>query len=396
MGKYEIKTIKEIANTQSGGTPSRKIKEYYIGDIPWVKSGELQENIITETEEKITQTAIDKSSAKRLPINTLLVAMYGANVGRVAILGIEAATNQAICAIQPKDNRLSTEYLYYYFIYYKNQLLHKAFGGAQKNISQQVIKNLEIPVPTIEDQKQIVSRIKECFTLLDKSEEKLKQAIEKSNKIAKSFLHRAYVKSIANHHSCTLKDACTRITDGSHFSPKTIPSGYPYITVRDLNEVGIDFQNCRMISKESYTNLVKLGCKPEYGDVLFSKDGTVGKVAKVPENKDFVVLSSLAIITPNKEMLSTNFLELLLNTPEVLNQAIKKKTGTAIRRITLTNLKEITIPIPPIQIQNDIYTEYIKYQMIGKKNMSFLIRSRDRIELLRQSILKKAFEGKLI
>lgn len=265
-----------------------------------------------------------------------------------------------------------------------------------RNLNFKDYINLEIPVPTIQEQKQIVSKIKECFTLLDKSEEKLKQATEKSNKVAESFLHRAYVKNIANYRSCSLKDACTRITDGSHFSPKTIPSGYPYITVRDIDEVGIDFQNCKMISKESYNDLVKLGCKPEYGDVLFSKDGTVGKVAKVPNNKDFVVLSSLAIITPNKEILSTDFLELLLNTPEVLNQAIKKKTGTAIRRITLTNLKEITIPIPPLRIQNDIYTEYLKYQMIGKKNMSFLIRSRDRLELLRQSILKKAFEGKLI
>lgn len=300
--------------------------------------------------------------------------------------------------IRPNETIIDKEYLYYYFISNTGQLQIKKISSAttQSKFNKTAFRAITLTLPELSEQKQIVSKIKEYFTLLDTSEKELKQAEEKSNKIAKSFLHRAYVKNIANHPSCTLKDACTRITDGSHFSPKTIPSGYPYITVRDLNEVGIDFQNCKMISEESYTNLVKLGCKPEYGDVLFSKDGTVGKVAKVPENKDFVVLSSLAIITPNKEILSTDFLELLLSTPEVLNQAIKKKTGTAIRRITLTNLKEITIPIPPIQIQNDIYTEYLKYQMIGKKNMSFLIRSRDRLELLRQSILKKAFEGKLI
>ena len=205
------------------------------------------------------------------------------------------------------------------------------------------------------------------------------------------------MRNINAYRSITLKDACSRITDGSHFSPKTTNSGYPYITVKDIDENGhIDFENCKKISEENFENLAKLGCKPKLGDVLFSKDGTVGKVARIGHYQEFVVLSSLAIITPNKDIITDKFLELLLNTPEILNQAIKKKTGTAIRRITLTNLKQITIPIPPTDVQQEQYKRYSEYKEILETNKDLLSQDRTNIKLLHQSILKKAFEGKLI
>ena len=106
--------------------------------------------------------------------------------------------------------------------------------------------------------------------------------------------------------SKTLMEVCEQITDGSHFSPKS--SGeeeYPYITVRDIDDDVIDFDNCKFISKNDYQSLLKNGCKPNSGDLLFSKDGTVGKVSLVDFNKDFVVLSSLAIIRPKNTIITS-------------------------------------------------------------------------------------------
>jgi len=266
-----------------------------------------------------------------------------------------------------------------------------------RNLNFNDYLDLEIPIPELAEQKQIVSKIKECFNYLDKAEEKLDQLEKRNNNLLKSFLHKVYLRNINAYRSITLKDACSRITDGSHFSPKTTNSGYPYITVKDIDENGhIDFENCKKISEENFENLAKLGCKPKLGDVLFSKDGTVGKVARIGHYQEFVVLSSLAIITPNKDIITDKFLELLLNTPEILNQAIKKKTGTAIRRITLTNLKQITIPIPPTDVQQEQYKRYSEYKEILETNKDLLSQDRTNIKLLHQSILKKAFEGKLI
>lgn len=99
---WEWKKISDIATTTSGGTPSRKNSEYFTGHINWFKSGELGDSEIFNSEEKITEEAIKKSSAKIFPKDTLLIAMYGATVGKLGILGIDAATNQAVCAIFPK------------------------------------------------------------------------------------------------------------------------------------------------------------------------------------------------------------------------------------------------------------------------------------------------------
>lgn len=111
---YAEVEIEQVCDTGSGGTPSRtKQNLYFGGTIPWVKSGELRESIITQTEESLTEAGLNESAAKLLPKDTLLVALYGATVGRVGILGIEAATNQAVCHIIPDSSRLDRRFLFH-------------------------------------------------------------------------------------------------------------------------------------------------------------------------------------------------------------------------------------------------------------------------------------------
>jgi type I restriction enzyme, S subunit len=140
---------------------------------------------------------------------------------------------------------------------------------------------------------------------------------------------------------------CDEITDGSHFSPKSKDADeYPYITVRDLTDGVIDFTGCKFIDSEAYSSLVKSGCQPNNGDILFSKDGTVGKVALVDSQRKFVVLSSLAIIRPKHRLIASTYLKYALLNPSFLATAIGKKTGVAIRRIILKNLKPIDVSYP--------------------------------------------------
>jgi type I restriction enzyme S subunit len=151
-----------------------------------------------------------------------------------------------------------------------------------------------------------------------------------------------------------LEEVCDGITDGSHFSPKTTEVGFPYITVRDIENDQVDFDNCKFVCEASFNQLLKNGCKPNRGDILFSKDGTVGKVALIDYEKNFVVLSSLAIIRPNKERIDSTFLKYAMKSPAFLDEAVGKKTGVAIRRIILRNLKSIPVPVPPLHEQQQI------------------------------------------
>lgn len=110
---WTVARLGEICFTTSGGTPSRKVPRYYSGNIPRVKSGELDKGTISDTEEKISEEAIKNSSAKIFPVGTLLIALYGATVGKLAFLGVPAATNQAVCGIFESEI-LSYRLLYYY------------------------------------------------------------------------------------------------------------------------------------------------------------------------------------------------------------------------------------------------------------------------------------------
>lgn len=152
---YPVLKIADIADTTSGGTPNRGMPEYYNGDIPWVKSGELKDGVITTCDEYITEAGLKNSSAKLFPKGTLLVAMYGANIGKTGVLDFDATTNQAVCAIFPKVD-ISREFLYWYFKQQRIDFIAVGKGGAQPNISQTIINNASIVVPDEKVQDKIV------------------------------------------------------------------------------------------------------------------------------------------------------------------------------------------------------------------------------------------------
>ncbi|HLS11554.1 MAG TPA: restriction endonuclease subunit S [Flavobacteriaceae bacterium] len=161
--------IKDLAFTKSGATPRRSIKSYWGGNIPWLKSGELNDNKnIVENLEYITQKGLENSSAKIFPKGTLLMAMYGATAGKLGILGIEACTNQAVCSIQNDKGLFIEEYLYYYLLMIREKIILDSFGGAQPNISKRYIDNLDVPLPVKKERQQkIVQKLDALFAEID-------------------------------------------------------------------------------------------------------------------------------------------------------------------------------------------------------------------------------------
>lgn len=163
---WEVKKIGDLYDTTSGGTPSRTKMDYYEnGTIQWIKSKELDNTFIIDTEEKITEIALSKSSAKRFPAKSVLIAMYGATVGEIAINSEIATCNQAICAIK----QINLPY-FYVFLFLKNEkenILNQAVGSAQQNISQIIIKNLQLLNPNIEDVKELFNELDAIFNKLE-------------------------------------------------------------------------------------------------------------------------------------------------------------------------------------------------------------------------------------
>ena len=184
-------TLEYAAKWGSGGTPSRKVSDYYLGDIPWIKTGELDNNFVYETEEHISEAAIMNSSAKLYPVNTVMIAMYGATIGKVGIMGVKATTNQA-CANAVCGKNIYYKYLFYYAISQKDSFISKGKGGAQPNISQEVIKKHEFPLPPLPEQQRIVERIESLFSKLDEAKEKAQEVIDSFETRKAAILHKAF------------------------------------------------------------------------------------------------------------------------------------------------------------------------------------------------------------
>jgi type I restriction enzyme S subunit len=144
---WEKGVVNDFYDTASGGTPSRKNPEFYDGHIKWVKTQELQDGFLFDTEEHITEDAIKKSAAKLFPSNTVLIAMYGATIGQVGVIVEPSTCNQACCAIMPKSEGTSYEHAFLFFLSNKEGLRNLGQGAAQKNISQQVIRGYEMILP---------------------------------------------------------------------------------------------------------------------------------------------------------------------------------------------------------------------------------------------------------
>ncbi|MGB3851623.1 MAG: restriction endonuclease subunit S [Tunicatimonas sp.] len=162
--KFSTKPIKLLCSVSSGGTPSRGVKTYYGGDIPWVKTGEVREDIIWDTEEKLTVEGLKNSSAKVYSAGSLIIAMYGATAGRSAKLGIEAATNQACAVLYDIDNSIIlTDYLWIYLISQIDNFKLLASGSAQPNLNAAKVANYEVPVPPLENQREIINAVKSFY-----------------------------------------------------------------------------------------------------------------------------------------------------------------------------------------------------------------------------------------
>ena len=192
--RWVYKKIKDCCKLGSGGTPSRKVPNFYKGDIPWIKTGEIEWNDIYDTEEKITQSAIDNSSARCYKPGVVLVAMYGMGVtrGKASILRVQAATNQAVCVLEPQSALLYNRYLLYYFMRNYWDIREKAVGGNQLNLSLTIIKELNIEIPPIDEQMEIVQILDDLFAKEQQAKESAEAVLDQIDLMKKSILARAF------------------------------------------------------------------------------------------------------------------------------------------------------------------------------------------------------------
>lgn len=179
-------TLQDVASWSSGGTPSRSNPAYYLGTIPWFKTGELGPRVLHDSEEHISGEAVAASSAKVFSKGSVAIAMYGATIGKTSILGIDAATNQACAVALPEAT--SAEFLYHFLLSQEKGFVDAGKGGAQPNISQGIIKAWPLSLPPVTEQTRIVVKLEELLSDLDAGVAELKAAQKKLAQYRQSLL----------------------------------------------------------------------------------------------------------------------------------------------------------------------------------------------------------------
>lgn len=391
---WDVCKLSDIFLTSSGGTPKRGVSSYYGGNIPWLKSGELNNGIIYWSEEFITQEGLKNSSAKIFPKGSLLIALYGATVGKLGILDFDSTTNQAICCIYQNKN-YSRNFLFYYLVYKKDYLINSGKGGAQPNISQEIIKNLELPVPPLAEQERIVEKIEEIFAKIDAGVEKLKSAQEKIKQYKQSVLHSAFTGKLyktTEWKELPLKDVCD-VRDGTHDSPKYISKGYPLVTSKNLKNGEITSDNLKYISKIDYDKINERS-KVNIGDVLFAMIGTIGNPVVIREMPNFAIKN--VALFKKSEIILPLFLKYFLETTKVQSIMTKEAKGSTQKFVPLGYLRTFPISLPTLPEQERIVEEIEKGFVKADKMSEIVEKSIKFAEQLKQSVLKRAFEGKLV
>jgi type I restriction enzyme S subunit len=186
---FGTRRIEEFCHTGTGGTPPRDRADFYGSTTPWVKSGELKEKWISATEEHVTDEGIAASRLRILPAGTILLALYGATVGRMARLAISATTNQAVCHIVPDEKIAHPTWLYHALRLKVPELLAQRVGGAQPNINQGLVRGLSIGIPPTKVQLQFAERVERC----DKLNERITEAVGDADNLFNSLVQRAFV-----------------------------------------------------------------------------------------------------------------------------------------------------------------------------------------------------------
>lgn len=380
--------LSEIFDLQMGKTPSRNNSEYWNGNNKWVSISDLGNcnKFISETKECISDKGIMESKIKIVPKNTVIMS-FKLSIGKTAITAEDMYTNEAIMAfINKKKYDIDINYLYHLLSGYNwSEGTNKAVLGLTLN--KATLSQKKIPLPILKEQQKIAA-------VLDKVSELIalrKKQLEKLDELVKSRFVEMFGDPVENNKNwkiSQLVDICTKLTDGTHFSPESYEFGeYKYITAKNIKFNGFDFSNITYVNKDVHTKIYSR-CNPEYGDVLYIKDGVTTGIAIVNTlYEPFTMLSSIALLKQNRELVNGFYLCSVLNNQHMYDLIRSNMGGAAITRLTIQKINKITIPVPPLEIQEQFATFVTK---VDKQKLT-IQQSLDKLEVLKKALMQKYF-----
>lgn len=390
--KWPLRKISSFTNVVTGGTPSTAEKSYWEdGQIPWLNSGELNQGIVTTCSNFITEAGLKNSSARLMSSGTVLIALTGATTGVSALLTFEACGNQSVTGILPSEAH-DERYLYYYLRSIRKRIIDDSWGGAQKHISQQYVKDIEVPLPSLDEQK----RIADVLEKTDRLRQKDRQLLAHYDQLLQSVFLSMFGELERNSKGfemTALGDVLANIQIGPFGSllhvEDYVTGGIPLVNPTHIKNLKIQPAEDFTVAPEKYKSLKNYHLKT--GDIVLGRRGEMGRCALVTEKENGWLCGTGSLFLTPSEKISSVYLTYLLSRESTKRRLEKEAKGTTMANLNRTIIKNFKIPIPPIDVQ-DTFAEFtVKLE----NQLEQVLKGIEMSDVLFQSLLQKAFKGEL-
>ena len=298
--------------------------------------------------------------------------------------------NQHIFRVDVKEELVDKHYLRYALNSLIVKIIDQAHGGVGlKHITKAKLEEVQIPLPSLAEQRRIASILDQA----DELRQKRQQAIEKLDQLLQATFIDMFGDPISNPknwNKCLLEKVTHKITDGTHKTPTYMSSGIEFLSAKDIKKGRIVWNTNKYISEQEHSQLIKR-CNPEIGDVVLAKSGSLGSVAIIDRSHQFSLFESLCLIKHDRQQIDAIFLTSMLRSPSMLSHLLGKNKGIAIKHLHLVDIRKLEILLPPIELQLEFSS---KIRSIDKL-IGIHLSSLEYIESLFKSLQNQAFSGTL-
>ena len=349
--KWPKACLGEVAQVVSGATPKSSVDEYWDGDIPWITPADLSKlegKEVSTTARRITKAGLASCSSRLLPPRSVLFSSR-APIGHVAINIVPMATNQGFKSFVPNHDLLLPDFLYWWLRHNKVYLQSLGRGATFKEVSKEIVESIEITLPPLEEQRRIAA-------ILDKANEILslrRNSLERIEFLTNFIFLEIFGNPFSTDSSCShvpFSQMTERITYGFTSPMSHEDAGIPILTAKNIQNGFIDLDNVHYARQDEFDALTSK-CKPDPGDILITKDGSIGRCAIAPAGGPLCINQSVALVIPDRARVSPEYVSAYIRCAPVQQRIQQMGKGNALKHLQITELAEFPSVIPPLAEQ---------------------------------------------
>ena len=392
---WEMKKLGDVCDIVGGGTPSKSKKKYYNGNIPWATVRDMASEILSNTEHKITTSGLKNSSSNKIEKGNVIIATR-VGLGKVCLIQQDTAINQDLKALIPKNSELRIDFLFNWYKSVADEVVKNGTGMTVKGVRLDYVKNIQIPIPPLPEQKAIVQILDEAFAKIDQAKANIERNIVNAKEFYENWSINEYTKNTA-WPKRKWGDVCDFVRGpfgGSLKKSMFVESGY--VVYEQKHAIHNHFNQLRyFINEQKFNEMKRFEVKA--GDMIMSCSGvTLGRVAIIPKGiPQGIINQALLKLTPKIEI-NVNFLKLWLRSPIFQKIIFDHSGGAAQPNVPSAKImKAIELPCPAIEEQYKLIKRFDDFKNLHQKSIENYNLNLKKLDDLKKSLLQTAFSGEL-